>query len=145
MNLGDIKAAVVERLRDVDGVRPFAFDPDEPPAGQGDVVAIRNDDTYIEYQQAFSGGLGTVNLVLRLYIAASDLRPAHARMDALLSSGTGEARSLIDVLMGSDRTYGGLCSDLCVDRVDNVDVDTVMGATRYLTCDIALRVLVSRT
>lgn len=144
MNLTDIKAAIAERLKDVDGVRPYVYPIEEPPAGVGDVVAVRDDEPYIDYQQSFKGGLAYVFLVLRLHVQASDLRSAYLRRDALLSSGTGEARSIIDALMLGDRTLGGACGDIVVDRVDNIDLDSLTTGTRALTADIGLRVLVGR-
>lgn len=144
MNLSEIKAAIADRLKDIDGLRPFAYPIEEPPAGAGDVVAVRDSEPYIDYQQSFKGGLAFVFLTLRLYVQASDLRSAYLRRDALASSGTGEARSIIDALMLTDRTFGGLCSDVVVLDADNVELDSATGGVRYLTTDIGLRVLVGR-
>jgi hypothetical protein len=142
MNVTEIRQALKRALLEVDGVRPFDYPVEEPPAGQGDVVVVMDGAALVEYQQAFANGLATVNLVLRIYIQASDIRTAYLRRDALLSSGTGEARSIVDAVM-FDRTLGGI-GNVVVDQSEGVELDTTFGGIRYLVTDLALRVLVGR-
>lgn len=143
MNVPEIMEAIAERLKDVDGVRPFPYQLDNVPAGQGDVVMVTPSPTLIDYQQAMRGGLAYVNLSLLLFVQMTSERAAFGRLNDLASSGTGEARSIIDVLMEGDRTFGGVCGDIVVDDLTNVRAEVVDGA-RYLTAEFGLRVLVGR-
>ena len=143
MNLPEIMEAIAERLKDVDGVRPFPFQLDSIPAGQGDVVMVAPAPTLIDYQQAMRGGLAYVNLSLLLLIQMTEPRAAFGRLNELASSGTGETRSITDALMTGDRTFGGVCGDIVVDDLSNVRAEQVDSA-RYLTAEIGVRVLVGR-
>ena len=143
MNLPDIVEAIKVRLEDVDGVRPYAYQLDTIPAGQGDVVMVTPAPTLIDYQQALKGGLAYVNLTLLVFIQMTDPRSAYLRLYELASSGTGESRSLIDALMIGDRTFGGVQGDVVVDDLSNVRGEQFDGG-RYLTAEIGVRVLVGR-
>lgn len=144
MNLAEIRQAVADSVADVAGVRPYAYVPDFKAAGQADVVVVDADDSgYIDsYQEAFRNGLAMVKLRLTVYVQASSDRTASIRMDELLSSGTGESRSLIDAVM-ADVTLGGLSGGVCVDRADAPRFETV-GEARMLVCDVYMRVPAGR-
>ena len=143
MNLPEIMEAIAERLKDVDGVRPFPFQLDSIPAGQGDVVMVAPAPTLIDYQQAMSRGLAFVDLSLVVFIQMTEPRAAFGRLNELASSGTGEARSIIDALMESDRTFGGVCADIVLQDLSNVRAEQGDGA-RYLTAEFGVRVYVGR-
>jgi hypothetical protein len=144
MNLVDICEAIAERLRDVDGLRPEAYQLDSPPAGNGDVIMVTPGPTLVEFQRAMSGGLAYVNLSLLVFIQMTDTRSAFLRLNDLMSSGTGETRSVIDALMLGDRTFGGVCGDIVVDDVSNVRAEIVADGARYLTAEFNVRVFVGR-
>ena len=145
MNLPDIVEAIKVRLEDVDGVRPFAYPPDSISPGQGDVVIIAPAPQLIEYHEAFNGGLADFKLTLEVWVQMTSERSAFGRIYSLLSSGTGEPRSIIDVLMSGDRTYGGVCSHVVVEDASNVRAENTAEGARYLTAEIGCHVLVGRT
>lgn len=145
MRLADIREAVAERVATVTGVRAVAHAPDQIPAGAASVVIVTPGSPYIDYHEAFAGGLAVVNLTLSPWVQLGEPRAAMARLDDLLSSGAGASSSLIDALMGSDRTLGGVCADLVVDDASNVRGEQSVDGARYLICDLSLRVLVRRT
>lgn len=144
MNLAAIREAVAERVAGVAGVRAFAQAPDQIPTGTVVAVIVSPGDPYADYHEAFVGGLAIVNLTLTCWVQATDLRTAMARMDALLSSGAAEGQSLIDAIMGVDRTLGGVCADLVVDRAGSVRGEISDAGARYLTADLDLRLLAGR-
>lgn len=146
MNLGNIRENLMVWLADVPGARPFAYRPDSVPAGAGDVVIVREGEPYVDYHEAFAGGLAIVNLVFEVWLQFTNNRSATARLDELMSSGAGEARSLIDSLMygHEDRTLGGECADFVVDGVSNIRVELAAEA-RYLVADFDLRVFARRS
>lgn len=145
MNLQSIREAIATRIDSLTGVRASAFPPDGISTGQATLVAVAPGDPWIDFHEAFAKGLAVVRWTLSPYIAMVSDRAAFAELDALCSSGTGITRSLIDQIMGSDRTLGGVCADVVVDEAVNPQVLTVADGARYLTCDINLRVLVGRT
>lgn len=145
MNLADIRAAISARLDGVSGVRSFAYPPDSIPAGIATVAVVKPAGTYCDYQEAFAGGLAMVHLTVELWVAAADVRSAMDRLDAVCSSGSLESQSIIDSLMGSDRTLGGVCSDLVVDDVSGVRVEIASDGARYVLAELGVRVLVGRT
>lgn len=145
MDLRAIREAVAERVAQVPAVRVAAFPPDQVNPGNNALVVVAPGETYVDYHQAFNKGLAIVNLVLSPYVPMTDPRTAFATLDEILSSGASEPRSLIDTLMDTDRTLGGVCADLVVDEVSNVQSLTVAEGARYLTADIALRIMVGRS
>jgi hypothetical protein len=145
MDLRAIREGLAERLATVPGVRVEAFPPDQVNPGNAALLVVAMGETYVDYHQAFAQGLAIVNVILSPYLPMVSPRSAFASLDELLSSGTGQTRSLIDALMGTDRTLGGVCSDLVVDEASNVQALNVADGARYLTCDIAVRILVGRT
>ena len=145
MRLQDIREAIEQRLKDIDGVRPVPFVPDQTQTGNGLVVVVAPDANYFDYWQAFSGGLGYVRFNLSPYVQMTDPRSAFNRLDELLSSGAGSTKSIVDALMLADRTLGGVCADVVVEGAGDVRAEVIADGARYLTCDIAVRVLVGRT
>lgn len=144
MDLRAIREALAERLAEVASVRAFPFPPDQTPTGSATVVVIAPAEQHVDYQAAFAKGLAIVRYVISPYIPLVDPKSAFAELDALLSSGTGEARSLIDALMDRDRTYAGVTGDIVLDDVTNVQAISTSEGARYLTADLTIRVLVGR-
>ena len=146
MILADIREAIADRLSTVEGVRAIAYPPDQIPTGTGVVVIVQPDATYIDYHEAFARGLAIVNFTLTPWVQMTSDRAAFARLDALLSSSSVDAhQSLIDALMTTDRTLGGVCADLIVDTASNVRAELIADGARYLCCDLSMRVMVGRT
>lgn len=144
MNLADIREGIAARLAEVPGVRSVAHPPDSIPTGAATVVTVEPDSTYVDYAQAFAKGLASVRLTATLWIQAADLRAAFGRLDALLSSGSGEGQSLVDALMDRDRTFGGVCHDIVVDQASSIRTESLADGARYLCADLSIRVLVGR-
>lgn len=145
MILADIREAIAERLATVPGVRAIAYPPDQIPTGTGTVVVVQQDGTYVDYHQAFAKGLAIVNVTLTPWVQMTSERAAFGRLDALLSSSSSNAeQSLIDALMTTDRTLGGVCADIIVDTASNVRAESIADGTRYLCADLSMRVMVGR-
>lgn len=144
MDLRAIREAVADRLATVPGVRPSPFPPDSISSGGATLVVLAPAEQYVSYQEAFAKGLAVVRLVVSPYIPMADPRSAFAELDALLSSGTGESRSLIDALMDTDRSLGAVVGDVVLESVENVQALTVAEGARYLTADLSIRILVGR-
>ena len=145
MDLRAIREAISERIATVPGVRPVAFAPDTVSTGNAVLVVVGHGDPYVNYHEAFNKGLAMVNMTLSPYVPMNDPRSAFAVLDELVSSGTGSPRSLIDALMDSDRTLGGVCSDLVVDDASNVQTIEPAAGVRFLSCDLAIRIPVGRS
>lgn len=143
MNLPEIMEAIAERLKDIDGVRPYAYPLDTIPAGQGDVVMVTPSANLVSYFEAMRGGLAYIDLTLILYVQMTSERAAFGRLNELASSGTGEARSIIDALMLTDRTLGGVCGDIVLQDLTNVRAEQFDGG-RYLAAEFNLRVFTGR-
>lgn len=145
MILADIREAIAERLATVPGVRAIAYPPDQIPTGTGVVVIVQQDGTYVDYHESFARGLAIVNVTLTPWVQMTSERAAFGRLDALLSSSSSNAeQSLIDALMGTDRTLGGVCADIIVDTASNVRAESIADGTRYLCADLSMRVMVGR-
>ncbi len=114
MNVTALRLAVAQALAEVPGLRAYAYEIDAIPAGEADVAVVSIGGPGIDYQQAFKGGMAVLHLDVELYVQGSSDRAASERMDALLSSGAGETRSVIDAIH-RNRTLGGLCGGLVVD------------------------------
>lgn len=145
MNLADLRVALADRISTIPNVQGIAYPPDAIAAGNNSWVSVAPSQDYIDFHTAFAKGLAIVRFVLTVWVPMNDPRSAFNRVDALLSSGTGEAKSLIDALMDEDRTYGGLCSDVVVDQASNVRAELGQSEARYLCADVDLRVYVGRT
>jgi hypothetical protein len=113
VNITELRRAVARQLSDVPGLRVYAYQIDQIPAGEADVAVVDIADDAIDYHQAYRGGLAFVHLIVELSVQMSSERAASERMDALLSAGSGEVRSVIDALY-ADRTLGGLTGGFVV-------------------------------
>lgn len=141
MNLAEIATAIAEAIKDsVSTVRVENHQPDQLPVGVADAIYLSV--STIEYQEAFANGSATVEFTATVVVPAQDMRSAHIRMMDLLSSGTGESRSIIDSIM-EDRTLGGLTRGMSVDRMSDLRVEND-GDARRLVCDLYMRVPAGR-
>ena len=144
MNLQAIREAVAARLDTVSGARAFPHPLEQPPTGNAVAVVVYPGSPYVEFQEAFAKGLAQVNLVVSPYVQLVNPRSSWDLFDRLCSSGPAEIGSMIDALMGSDRTLGGVVADLVVDDVVNVQAVTTEPNVRYLTGEINVRLYVRR-
>jgi hypothetical protein len=144
VNLADLRVALADRISTIPNTQGIAYPADQIAAGNNTWITIAPAQDYIDFHEAFAGGLAYVRYTLTVWVPMVDARSAFNRVDALLSSGTGEAKSLIDALMNEDRTYGGLSFDVVVDTASNIRAEMGQGEARYLCADVDLRVLVGR-
>lgn len=144
MDLQAVREAVDTRLATITTTRTFPFPPDQVPAGNATVIVITPADVYVSYQEAFAKGLAVIRLVISPWIPYADPRSAFNRLDELLSSGTGETRSIIDKLMDTDRTLSGAIGDVVLESVTGVRVVQSPDNVRYLTADLNVRILTGR-
>lgn len=146
MDLTAIREGLATAVDAVPSLQVFAFPPDQVPVGNTPVAVITpGSGMYVDYNQAFNKGLGTVMFTVVLYVQYVAPKYAFAALEAFCSSGTGETNSIIDTVMDGDRTLGGVCSDLVFDRVSNIIVVTNAEGVRYLSAELDVRVLAART
>lgn len=151
MDLRAIREAVAERLATVPGVRPYAFPADQVATSiDGVGVAVSTGaESYVDYAESFGPSRTEhVFLTLSVYVPYVDPKSAYNTLDELLSTGTATSRSLVDALMYDasppDRTLGGVCADLVVDGVENVQVLSIESGARYLVADVPVRIIAKR-
>jgi hypothetical protein len=128
MNLGAIRDALAAQLVDLDGINVYARFPDHDPALPCAIVLP--DDEYVAYHTAFANGLGDVQL--RVVLIARGNETGQTDLDAMLSSGTLEDRSVPDAING-DRTLGGAVSDLIVRRAQYLGRVPIAADSQTLT------------
>ena len=150
VNLQAIREGLKDVISAVPGVRAYDHDPSQIVSSPDAIaVTIKPAAQHVDYHQAFARGLAIVYYTLHPFVAAADRRSAQNQLDALLSSGTDETRSLIDALMTAPRNLAGACADLVVNDVSNVTMasaaPTDPASPLFLTCDIAVRIYVGRT
>lgn len=107
MNLTAIRTALAALVNTVPAVRAYAEAPDQVATSSGGstAVCVLPGDPYIEdYHETMGRGLATARFRLAVICQRADLEAAQRRVDELLSSGTGETRSLIDVLQSNTAT-----------------------------------------
>lgn len=146
MDLTAIREGLATAIDAVPGLQVFAFPPDQVPVGNAPVAVVMHPaGVFVDYHEAFNKGLATVNFTVVVYVQYVATKYAFAAMESFCSSGTGETASIIDTVMDGDRTLGGVCSDLVFDRVSNIIVATNTDGIRYLTAELDVRVLATRT
>lgn len=122
---------LVTRLRTIDGLRAYDRPADivAPPTAY---VLLEN----VDYQNAFALGDPQMTFTITAVVARTSDRAAYERLSEYLAP-TG-ARS-IRAAVESDRTLGGVCQTLIVQRADNVRMVS-QGDADYLAVDISLLV-----
>lgn len=140
MNIASIRDGLKTRLATVSGLRAFDTIPMEfvPPA-----AVVVPDDPFIDYHEAFKGGLCLVRFRVTLLASRASERTGQDKLDSLLSAGTGQSSSILDAVDG-DRTLGGTVSDCVVDEAVDYGTTDVAGNS-YWKADLRLRILVGRT
>lgn len=90
----------------------------EPYPGSGaprPLIEIYPGDPYVDYFPAEATYCeATINLAVRIALAAGNSETLFRRMTRLLSSGDGHGSSIADAVMNVDRTLGGLAIDMQV-------------------------------
>ena len=132
----------------VSGVRAYDTVPGNPATNSAsDTAVIIRPATgrYIDYSQAFQGGLCRMDLELLILVPVSSMRAAQDRLDDLLSAGVGSTRSLFDAIRGSvPQTLSGACSDVMPTVARDVGSQVVNGVD-YLEAYIDIVVYLPRS
>lgn len=90
----------------------------------------------VDYQNAFALGDPRITMVVTAVVARTDDRNAYRRLsDAIAPTGAQSLRQIIE----SDRTLGGVCQTLIVQRADNIRMISQSDA-EYLAVDVSLLV-----
>ena len=157
MNLGEIRAAIADLLNTIPGVRAYPYRRDNYATATGDgntAIMVVPGDPYVDYYGenatmtgAALGGQSDVRLMLQVRVPRVSEEAAQIRLDELISTGTGEARSIYDTLRPNDhepQTLAGLIEGLGVisARVGIVE-DTADGLS-YVGADIDLQMTARR-
>lgn len=119
------------RLTTITGLRVFDHVPDNfaPPC------AFVLPDT-INYWEGFSGGDAQHRWTVTVIVGRTADRAAQRSLFEYISySGTKSVRAAIE----ADRTLGGVCQTLLVERADNIRMLT-QGDANYLAADFAVRI-----
>jgi hypothetical protein len=143
LNLPAIRRAVAGQLQDasvVAGLNVYAY----PPARVAlpALLVLPDPGAYVAYHRTFEQPIGEVQLVVRAILPASATGQVQAfeQMDLLLSSGTDEGASIVDVLM-ADKTLGGVVDDCLPQDARNWLVGELMVgdvSTPVVSCDVPL-------
>jgi len=126
-----IRDGLATNLATITGLRTSAEIPDNPSPPIA-IVQMGN----VSYDTAFGGGLTTYNFIVSVILGRVAEREAQRRLDAYGStSGASSVKEAIE----SDRTLGGVVSDLRVTDLSNVGA-VLLGEASYLTADWAVTV-----
>jgi hypothetical protein len=122
---------LVAALRTIDGLRCY----DRP----ADLTAAPAAFTLLEavdYQNAFALGDPRMEITVTVIVARTSDRAAYERMSEYVApTGSRSVRAAIE----SDRTLGGVCQTLIVQRADNIR-SVSQGDAEYLAVDFGLTV-----
>ena len=130
-SLTNLRTGLATRLATITGLRVFDHVPDvfAPPC------AFVLPDT-IDYWEGFSGGDAQHRWTVTIIVGRSADRAAQRSLFEYISySGTKSVRAAIE----ADRTLGGVCQTLLVERADNIRMLT-QGDANYLAADFAVRI-----
>lgn len=122
---------LVTRLRTIDGLRAYDRPADitAPPTA---FVLLES----VDYQNAFALGDPRMTLTVTAVVARTSDRAAYERLSEFLApTGVRSIRAAIE----ADRTLGGVCQTLLVQRADNIRMIS-QGDADYLAADISLLV-----
>lgn len=111
LTLRDIREQLAASLNDkISGFTVRAY-PGDGVSGQC-IFIWPGADNYVDYWESYgASGLATVHLQLQIRTTAADDASAQIVIDELLSSGSGNGRSLIDAIR-SNKTLGGQVADV---------------------------------
>lgn len=139
MNVTAIRAGFKTALQGVIRVHDTVPEKPEVPC-----LVVAPDDPFVTYQDAMAGGLATLHFDLVLLVQRGDDRAAQNALDALLSSGTGETKSIIDTLM-ANRTLGIEGVSLVVQQVTDYGAKVEIAESTYGQAVIKCQVNTPRT
>lgn len=129
--LQQIADGIETRLATVSGLRVFDHVPDvfAPPCS----FVLPGS---IAYWGDFAGGNAEVEVVITVVVGRTSDRAAQKSLYAYMSySGASSIRAAIE----ADRTLGGVCQTLLVERADNIRM-VAQGDATYLAVDFMVRV-----
>lgn len=144
MNLTAIRSRLADVISGVPDVRAYSEFPDQVATSSGSytaVVLVPGDPYVADYHATMSKGLAEVRFRATIIIQRASIDAAQRRLDELLSSGTAELRSLIDVVQSNTATADW--HHVHVERAGGVGMRTV-GDVEYLGCDVDLVVRTGR-
>jgi hypothetical protein len=155
VNVLDICVALKDLLNTVPGVRAYETRVDNYATSTGDgltaVMVVPGNPLVGYYENATMtgstrGGICTLRLMLQVRVPRVSEVAAQKRIYELVSTGTGEARSIYDAIRPSDlqQTLGGLVDDIGVVTATVGVVEEQDGLT-YVGADIALEILARRS
>jgi hypothetical protein len=154
VNILDICVAVRDVLNTIPGVRAYETRRDNFATSTGDgltAVMVVPGDPLVDYlgggtmTGATRGGLCTLRLMLQVRVPRVDEVSAQKRVYELVSTGTGEARSIYDTLRPGDlqQTLGGLVDDIVPLSV-RVGIVEEQDNVVYVGADIQLEAMARR-
>lgn len=139
LDIAAIRDGVATRLATVSGLRVHDTIPDDitPPAAVVQVASVK-------YQEAFAGGLAEVRLRVTLVASKSSDRSGQNKLDAYLSSGTGQSSSIVDAIEADPTLDGSVDSAAISD--DDIDYGVAtFGSTDYWKADLYVVALRDRS
>ena len=149
MNLTGIRTDLAQILEQhLLNCRAYAYEPSKVEVPQGGVAVIvqRDPNTYVDYLQAFSGGLAEVHLILKVLAEQNRDQVPEELVDKLLSSGSTESTSVVDVLASFGSTWwNGRIRPDGAQAAGLVGQTTDSGDVQYQSVEIAVTVFVGRT
>lgn len=128
--ISEAAAALRTALASVPGLRVFDHVPDLFSTPCGFVLPAT-----VEYWGAFSGGDVVQQYTVTVVVGRSAERAAQEALYGYMSyDGTSSVRQALE----ADRTLGGVCQTLIVERADNIRM-LLQGEQSYLAVDYAVR------
>lgn len=131
-DLEAIHDGLATALDTISGLRICSVDKISPPAA---VVG----EVEIEFDLAMGRGLDEMTWRVRVYASRADDRSGLTKLNGYLA---GSGSSSVKAALESDRTLGGVCQMLRVERVDGYGVYEVAGM-QYLGAEFTVRVYAS--
>lgn len=147
MNLAAIRDGVRARLEMVPGLRAHDTIPDSISiATQGKAKAVAVvlpiEGEFIIYHSTMGPGLCEIRVKVTLLASRASSGHGQEALDALLSSGTGQAVSVLDAVEG-ERTLGGTVDDCIVETAGDYGM-TEVGGQPCWKADLTLFMLARR-
>lgn len=143
MDVDGIRDGLKTALETVTGLRAYdTFNDDITVTTVGGAVVVP-DDPFIDYLQAMQGGLAVLNFRVVLLASRATERTGQDTIDALLSAGTGETKSVVDALR-ANKTLGGKAHDTVPHTARDYGT-TEIGDVSYTKADLLVRVQAART
>jgi len=147
MNIATIREAFKATIEPaVPTIRVLPYEVEIAP----DCVVVSPDEPFIDYHEAFKGGLARLNFRLMVCVQSDSPRNAQVRLDALLSSGSSESKSIIDAIedkLASSGTMLGLtgAAGVVTGVTPYIVVANATGDGSYHRADLLCQVAIPRT